>query len=133
VLIWVVEDNPADVYLIRSSLQRHGIAAELRLAQDGEQAIRFIQEADEGGPLPSLALLDLNLPKFSGPEVLKTMRASPRCNVIPVIVVSSAPPLKQEEMLALQIAAYFRKPLDFEEFMRLGELVKKTLDGHMQA
>jgi len=129
-VIWLAEDNPADVYLVRTSLKGHGVDAELRVAHDGEEAIRMIEEVNSGAPLPAVALVDLNLPKFSGPEVVKNLRESTRCHDVPVIIISSSPSLgDREEMRDLGISAYFRKPSNFEDFMRLGEVVRGVLHG----
>ena len=96
-MIWLAEDNPADVYLVRTSLRGHGVDAELRVAHDGEEAIRMIEEVNSGAPLPAVALVDLNLPKFSGPEVVKNLRESTRCHDVPVIIISSSPSLGDRE------------------------------------
>ena len=133
-LIFLIEDNEADVHLVRASLDEHGVAHQLRVMKDGEQAARFIDRIDTDQSarqrLPALIILDLNLPKRDGREVLKHLRASPRCAEVPVIVVTSSDsPADRDATAALGARAYFRKPSQLEEFMRLGSLIKELIDN----
>jgi len=74
--MFLVEDNPADAGLIRKALEEHGVAGELTVADDGEEAIHFIRSLDREPSVecPDLVIIDLNLPRKSGREVLETMR-----------------------------------------------------------
>ncbi len=83
----LVEDNPADVFFVRTALEHEGIESEILIAQDGEKAIEFVEatDADPSAPCPRLILLDLNLPRTSGTEVLRRLRKSIRCADVPVI------------------------------------------------
>jgi CheY-like chemotaxis protein len=122
----VVEDTPTDVYLIRQALTLHGIEAKLHIATDGEEAMRFLDAAfsDTGGPCPSPVILDLNLPKKNGIEVLRHLRRESRCRDAVVIVVSTSGSSRDHSEAMLAGAnAYFRKPFGYEAFMKLGELV----------
>jgi len=126
--ILLAEDNQADVYLVRTSLKEHGIAHDLRVAKDGEEAIDLITGADSGGLVPGLVLLDLNLPKKTGQEILEHLRDTPRWAGVPVIIMSSSDsPTDRAKAARLGIRAYFRKPSRLDEFMRLGGIVKKVL------
>jgi CheY-like chemotaxis protein len=118
----VVEDSPADATLIRRALTRAGIGATMHEVDDGEKAMQFFEAADRdpSAPCPDLVLLDVNLPRFKGAEVLQHLRASVRCRACAVLVVSSSDsPRDREEMDRLGANGYFRKPSEFEEFMQL--------------
>jgi two-component system, chemotaxis family, response regulator Rcp1 len=129
--ILIVEDNRADLFLIRESIETVRLDAELHFARDGEKAIRFFEEADRNpsAPCPALIILDINLPKKSGREVLYQMRKSPRCaNCLVLVVTSSDSERDRDDMRSLGAKAYFRKPSEFEHFMKLGEIVKALLE-----
>jgi chemotaxis family two-component system response regulator Rcp1 len=128
--ILIVEDNPADVFIIRVALQAAKINAELHFVKDGEQAIKFFDEADafNAAPCPALVLLDINLPRKQGGEVLQYMRGSRRCGAAVVIVVSSSDTaMEREKMRGLGANCYFHKPSTYAEFLKLGEMVKEQL------
>jgi DNA-binding response OmpR family regulator len=125
-----VEDSRADVYLIRESIEIAGIDADVHIVQDGEKAIRFFEsvDSDDTAPCPALVILDINLPKKQGGEVLYEMRRSRRCSEISVLVVTSSDSERdREEMGRLGAKAYFRKPSEYESFMKLGVIVKELL------
>jgi len=127
-VILLAEDNRADVYLVRSSLKKHGIVHQLIVAEDGEDAIRLIEGVVSGTLDVGLVLLDLNLPKKSGREVLQRLRDNRSVTTVPVIVITSSDSQTERvEMIDLGAQAYFRKPSRFEEFMQLGELVKQVV------
>ena len=133
--ILLAEDNPGDVLLVQEALAEHQIKHELHVVQDGAKALDFVSRMGEPGeaPCPDLVLLDLNLPKADGPQVLREIRKHPECAHTPVIVVSSSDaPKDRARMAEFGIARYFRKPSDFEAFLQLGalirEVVTKTVD-----
>ena len=129
--ILVVEDSKTDVFLIREALANAKVNADLHFVPDGEAATAFFAsaDADANAPCPDLILLDLNLPKTNGHEVLRQLRGSPRCRHVAVLVVSSSDAARDREAsAALGVTGYFRKPADYYEFMRLGELVKTFLE-----
>jgi CheY-like chemotaxis protein len=127
-LILLAEDNKADVYLVRISLRQHGIPHDLHIVKDGEEAIDFIKAADSGGPVPGLFILDLNLPKRTGQEILQHLRNTKRWEQVPVIIMSSSDsPSDRAKATKLGIGGYFRKPSRLDEFMRLGDVVKRVL------
>ena len=115
-VILLIEDNPSDVDLTRRALEKSRIANELVVAEDGEAALEYLwrEGTDE---LPALALLDLNLPKLSGLEVLRRIRADARTRRLPVVILTSS---KEEQDLAagydLGVNSYIRKPVDFKQF-----------------
>ena len=117
--ILVVEDNPGDVRLIREALKGSFIQATLYILGDGSTAIRFLDESKQEPfhALPSLVLLDLNLPKKSGHEVLHHIKSDDQLKRIPVIVLSSSQnPEDINRAYDLHANCYLNKPVDFEPF-----------------
>ena len=130
--ILIVEDNKADVFLIQEAIAGAEIKAELTVVQDGREATDIFDKADvdEKVVSPDVVLLDLNLPKKSGFEVLQHMQASKRCKHTRVVIVTSSDSAKDRaQAQALGAHAYFRKPSDFNEFMKLGEVVAGQVGG----
>lgn len=128
--ILLAEDNAADVYLVREALSAYGVKHDLSVVDDGEKAIEFLAltDADANRPSPQLLLLDLNLPRRSGLEILRFLRASRRFADIPVIVLTSSDsPQDRARVAELGVAHYFCKPSDFDEFMRLGAIVAEAV------
>jgi two-component system, chemotaxis family, response regulator Rcp1 len=129
VAILLVEDNPGDVVLIRESLEEHKVNCHLFVADDGEKAIQFIDELGaDGNPFPALVILDLNLPKRSGREVLRRMRQNTNWASTPAVILSSSGALKdQEETARMGASKYIRKPSNLEAFMEIGGVLKTRL------
>jgi CheY-like chemotaxis protein len=127
--ILLAEDNRADVLLVSEALEFHALKYELHVASDGLEAATYIEEIDSarGVPCPDLLLVDLNLPKKDGFEVLRVFRSHPLCASNPVIVISSSGAPKERERIAELNAHFFRKPADFDEFMELGAVVRKVV------
>ena len=127
-----MEDNKADLFLIRKAIETAQVDADLHVVSDGQAATRFFDavDADDNALQPDLILLDLNLPKKSGEEVLRHLRKSKRCrNAFVLVVTSSDSEREREAAAALAVIGYFRKPSQFAEFMKLGPLVKQLLDA----
>jgi CheY-like chemotaxis protein len=125
--VLVAEDNRADVHLIRLALEETGMKHQIRVANNGEKAANFFDRvsADPALPCPHLVILDLNLPKMRGPEVLEHIRHSKRCRQALVVVVSTSESAQeQQEMASLGADAYFKKPSSYDEFMKLGTLIR---------
>jgi len=123
--VLVIEDSKTDVFLIREALDSAGVRAEIDVVHDGQAALRFLDEEAR----PALVVLDLNLPKYGGREVLRHIRANMRTKDLPVLVVtSSALSQDREELTALGFDGYFQKPSDYAEFLKLGPLVKGLLE-----
>jgi len=129
--ILLAEDNDGDVLLVSEALDLHELKYELHVASDGLQAANYLERIDseQGVPCPDLLLLDLNLPKKDGFELLTLFRAHPLCSSNPVIVISSSGAPRDRERAAEFSAHFFRKPSDFDDFMELGALVRKTVQG----
>lgn len=128
--ILLIEDAEPDVFLVREALKNAGLDFELNVLDDGEKAIDFIDELDRhrGTNCPQVVLLDLNLPRRSGDQILEHMRHSDRCKDIPVVIVTSSDsPRDKAEMSRLGATRYFRKPSRLDEFMRLGPLVRELV------
>ena len=127
----VVEDNPTDVFVIKEVLERCGPDLDVRLVTNGQDALQYVQELTRDGqaPCPALVLLDLNLPKVTGIEVLRALRSTSRCSRIPVIVVTSSS-AETDRYAAQQLGAegYFQKPTELTAYMELAELIKGVLD-----
>ena len=117
---------------MREAIRGVKLPAVLHVAKNGEEAIRFLDEADADitAPCPSVVLLDINLPRKPGSEILQHLRKSQRCGKAVVVVVSSSDSAKDREVMTkLGANAYFHKPFKYEEFMKLGDLVKDLLGG----
>jgi CheY-like chemotaxis protein len=128
--ILLIEDNKADVFLMREALEAENITTRLHVVSDGEMAIRYIDElaADSKGHCLSLVLLDLNLPKKSGFEVLEHLRRNQRCGNALVVIVSSSDSISDRaEAAAMGADAYFRKPSDYAAYLKIGEIIKDML------
>ncbi len=123
--VLVIEDSKADVFLIREALETAGVRAAIDVVHDGQAAVRFLEEQAQ----PALVLLDLNLPKYSGREVLRHIRSNARTKDVAVLVVtSSALSQDREELTDLGFDGYFQKPSDYASFLKLGPLVKGLLE-----
>jgi len=125
----LVEDSPADVYLVREAMRREGLRVHWDIADDGEWAIRMIDEVDSNAstPCPDVMLLDLNVPRCTGDEVLERIRRSPRLAHTPVVIMTSSESLDdRDRLMKLGATEYFRKPSNLREFMKLGRLVREV-------
>lgn len=125
-----MDDNQADVFLIREALSCAGVEADVREVHDGQQATALFDALDleKSAPPPDLILLDLNLPKTSGDDVLRHLRNSVRCRDARVIIVTSSNSQRDREKLReLGADDYFPKPSDYDAFLKLGPIVKRLL------
>ena len=125
--IVLVEDNPADVYLVKRALREKGIEFVMTCFEDGEKALKALSE--NGSEAPDIILLDLNLPKTDGVKVLETIRAIPELAGVPVgILTSSESPSDMERTTVLGAARYIKKPSTLDDFMReVGQGVESML------
>jgi two-component system, chemotaxis family, response regulator Rcp1 len=115
--IVVVEDNPADVLLIRKALEEKGIECDLTCFENGETALRNLSR--QGRQVPDLILLDLHLPQADGIEVLGKIRGMPRFSEVPVVILtSSESPSDKQRATRMGAARYIRKPSALEDFFR---------------
>ena len=129
--ILLIEDNHADVELVREALLEHEVEGELIVLTNGESAIEFIRTFDaQRAACPGLIILDLNLPKRRGLEVLEFVRQSASCCRAQVVILSSSDSLQDRtEATRLGASRYIRKPSRLQEFMSLGAIFKAMLDN----
>jgi CheY-like chemotaxis protein len=118
--VLLIEDDDGDVLMTREAFEHHKIRNKLHVVQDGEEALQFLRR--EGpytdAPRPGLILLDLNLPRRDGREVLAELKADPELRVIPVVVLTTSE--AEEDILrsyTLHANAYVSKPVDFDRFI----------------
>jgi two-component system response regulator len=116
--ILLVEDNADDRELTIRELRKYRVANDIVTAEDGVEALeRFFGAGGPPGELPELLILDLNLPKLSGREVLQRLRADSRTRAIPIIVLTtSQDDQDMVDSLQLGVNGYVRKPVNFNEF-----------------
>jgi CheY-like chemotaxis protein len=118
IVILLVEDDPGDVVLVREAFEHNKVRNELRVASDGVYALEQLRDPERS--LPDLILLDLNLPRMDGRELLATVRADPGLTRIPVVVLTTseaeADILRSYELHA---NAYVTKPVDLNRFLRV--------------
>lgn len=121
--ILLVEDNPDDVDLTRRAFQRAGFTLPLDVAEDGVEALDYLFARGAyahraGAPLPALVLLDLKLPRLSGHEVLRQLRAHPSTRFLPVVILTSSDEEKDLlESYSYGCNSYVRKPVSYTEFV----------------
>jgi two-component system, chemotaxis family, response regulator Rcp1 len=128
----IVEDSKTDMFLMREAITSSRIEADIDVVRDGHAATRYFDAADAsaGALCPDLILLDMNLPKKSGDEVLQHLRASARCKYAKVLIVSSSDAAQDRRIVeAFAVAGYFKKPSNYAEFMKLGPMVKDLLES----
>jgi CheY-like chemotaxis protein len=128
--IVLVEDAEPDVILVREALEQSGLEFELRVFDDGEQGVDFVENIDRDATItrPHLFLLDLNLPKKSCGQILERVRQSPTCGQVPVVILTSSDSHKDKAQAAsLKATGYFRKPSRLDEFMKLGPYIRDLL------
>lgn len=122
--ILLVEDSQADAFLVEEALSLNGLKFHLKRAADGEIASRMLTEIEKQKAPLSLILLDLNLPRISGHELLMQVRNSEQLRTTRVIVMTSSDSAQDRaKAAALHISYYFRKPTDLQEFLKFGEIV----------
>jgi CheY-like chemotaxis protein len=116
--ILLIEDNPMDVDLTRRAFNRRKVINPIEIARDGEEALAYLPRWQAGEPLPVVVLLDINLPKINGLEVLRQYKVSPEIQKIPVIVLTtSAEDRDIETAYSLGANSYIVKPVDFDKFL----------------
>lgn len=120
--ILLVEDNPGDVVLFSEALDEMDVQTHLNIVEDGEAALSFLlhHEPFQYAPRPHLIILDLNLPRLNGREVLQAIRENPLLNHIPVIILTTSKSEKDMlEAYRLHANSYTVKPVDLQNFMKV--------------
>jgi CheY-like chemotaxis protein len=118
--VLLVEDDEGDALIIREAFEYYKIRNQLNIVTDGDQAMQYLRQAGPyaGAPRPGLILLDVNLPRRSGLEVLAELKGDPSLLVIPVVMLTTS--RAEEDILrsySLHANAFVTKPVDFEHFI----------------
>lgn len=126
--ILLVEDNPGDVELTREALETAKVANRLHVVDDGADAVDFLfrREKYADAPRPDIILLDLNLPKKDGRQVLSEIKADPSLAQIPVVVLTTSQ-AEEDILRAYQLHAncYVTKPVDFNQFLHIVSTIEE--------
>lgn len=128
--ILLAEDNPADVYLIRRALDENNVPFLLQVALDGSEALSLLRSEGEfkDAVRPNLILLDLNLPRHDGMEILQHVRQDRQLADVPVIVfTSSDSPADRRSATHLGVTRFIRKPSVLDDFMAVGAVIREIL------
>jgi two-component system response regulator len=120
--ILLVEDNPGDIQLTKIALEDNKMSINLSVVEDGVEALEFLKKEGKYGdaPHPDLVLLDLNLPRKDGREVLEEMKADPILRRIPVVILTTSQ-AEEDVLKAYNLCAncYITKPVDFDQFVKI--------------
>ncbi|MBT9549761.1 MAG: response regulator [Hydrogenophaga sp.] len=123
--ILLVEDNPMDLDLTLRAFNKRKFSNHVQVARDGEEALAFMPRWEAGEALPAVILLDINLPKVSGLEVLRQLKAHERFRRIPVVMLTSS---REDRDLTtaydLGVNSYIEKPVSFNKFMEVAEQIE---------
>ena len=125
--ILLVEDNPGDARLTREALRDAKVRNNLHVAADGVEALAFLrrQGTHAAVPMPDLILLDLNLPKKDGREVLEEIKQDDRLRHIPVVILTTSQAERDiAESYRLRANAYVTKPVDLEQFLKVVQSIE---------
>jgi len=128
--ILVIEDNPTDVVLLKMALKAADVDCDVVVIDDGGDAMNLAKSVPLSIRAPDLVMLDLNLPKHDGVEVLAAIRENPALFSVPVAVLSSSSsPRERARMESFGVSRYIAKPPDFTEFLRIGSIVRELLEN----
>ena len=123
----LIEDNSADVFLIRRALEQAGLRFSLRVFGNGEEALRFVSGLEKGGEAPDIFLMDWNLPRVHGKEILQAISDGGVLNGTPrVVLTSSESPWDRKQVEELG-GVFVSKPRSLSEFMQVGSRIKTIL------
>jgi DNA-binding response OmpR family regulator len=134
--ILVIEDNGSDVFLLDRALHKQDLRFELMHLLSGSAAIGFIHRegAYRDAPTPDLILVDLNLSKYTGEDILREIRGARHLAGVPVCVWSSSRSRRDEELLKeMGVAQFISKPSGLDQFMEIGKTLKDLLAGRAAA
>jgi CheY-like chemotaxis protein len=130
--ILLAEDNPADVYLIKRALAENSVSCLLQVALDGNEALSLLRSEGKfkDTARPNLILLDLNLPRHDGMEILQHVRQDRQLADVPVIVfTSSDSPADRLSAAHLGVTRFIRKPSLLDDFMAVGAVIREVLSA----
>ncbi|MCK9451112.1 MAG: response regulator [Bacteroidales bacterium] len=118
--ILLVEDNPIDLDLTLRAFAAKNLSNPIQVARDGEEALQYLERWEQGEPWPVVILLDLNMPKVNGLEVLQKIKSHPDFKAIPVVILTTSSE-SSDLKSAYQAGAnsYIIKPVDFEKFLEV--------------
>ena len=130
--IVLIEDNPADVFLVELALKESGVTHEMTKFKSGEEALRALCPPEGTGTsafVPDAILLDLNTPKSDGFQVLIKLKQTPRLARVPMAVITSSQAASDKHRTSLQGSRYIQKPAQLEEFLAtVGQAVKDMIE-----
>ncbi|WP_339837340.1 response regulator [uncultured Flavobacterium sp.] len=116
--ILLVEDNPIDLDLTLRAFALKNISNPIQVARDGEEALSYFERWENGEPKPIVILLDINMPKIDGLEVLKKLKEHPDFKIIPVVILTtSSESADLQKAYQLGVNSYIIKPISFENFL----------------
>lgn len=123
--ILLVEDNPMDLDLTLRAFNKKKFSNTIQIARDGEEALAFFARWEAGEPLPAVILLDINLPKVNGLEVLQKLKEHPVFRRIPVVVLTSSRENSDlNTAYDLGVNSYIEKPVSFNKFIEVAEHIE---------
>jgi CheY-like chemotaxis protein len=132
--ILLAEDNPGDVLLFQETMKGRNLPCEIVVAEDGHKAIALLTAANAASARPDLIVLDVNLPKHNGDDVLRAIRDQDSLAHIPVIMLtSSASPADKAAATKLGANLYIQKSSDLEELLEVGKVVEGILRRNQDA
>ena len=131
--VLLVEDSPTDVLLLETSIELGQLPLQLRLAEDGMEALQQLEQDLTEGNLPELILLDLNMPRMNGFEVLEALKEREDYqNLRVVVLTTSAASVDRERALELGALAFVTKPFEFDRVIMLLGRVTSALNGQLE-
>lgn len=125
--VLLVEDNPGDVRLTREALKEGKVRNNLSVVSDGVEALAFLRREGRyaGAPRPDVILLDLNLPRKDGREVLQEVKADPALRSIPVVILTTSDAERDiAQAYALHANCYIKKPVDLDQFITVVQSIE---------
>jgi chemotaxis family two-component system response regulator Rcp1 len=126
--ILLVEDNPGDIRLIQEAFQESGFSSNLNVTRDGEQALAFLRQEGtyRNSPRPAFVILDLNLPRKNGREVLAEIKMDRKLRQIPVVILSTSTSMEDVRYAYdLHANCYVPKPLDIDHLVKFGKSLEE--------
>lgn len=123
--ILLVEDNPVDIDLTLRAFKKRNLTNTIQIAREGEEALDFIDKWNIGEQIPLVVLLDLQLPKVDGLDVLQILKSHPKYKTIPVVVLTSSSDNKDiERSYKLGANSYIVKPVNFDKFVEVASQIE---------